>query len=307
MSILIDETTRLLVQGITGKEGSRAAKEMLEYGTKVVCGVTPAKGGQQIEGVPVYNDVRDALDHHPEVNATTIVVPPKFAKDAMLEAIDNKIPLIVVLTENIPIHDVMECYAKAREKNLALIGPSSIGMISPGKCKIGFIAGGKYHKSYKPGPVGIISKSGGMSSETAWVVKQAGFGQSTVIGMGGDVIAGTTFADLLPLFEQDKKTKIIVLFGEIGGEYEQEAAAWIKLARQHGEFTKPVAAFISGKFADSLPHVSIGHAGAIIEGDHARREAKVKALRDAGVMVADVHHELGEMVKKILGKEASEN
>ncbi len=303
MAILIDENTRLLVQGITGKEGMRTTKEMLDYGTKVVAGVTPGKGGQLVESVPVYNDVHDALGHHPEINATCIVVPPKFAKDAMLEAIDNKIPLMVVITENIPIHDVMECYAKAREKNLMLIGPSSIGIISPGTCKIGPIAGGKYHKSYKPGPVGIISKSGGMSSETAWVVKQAGFGQSTVVGIGGDVIAGATFADLLPLFEQDKKTKMIVLFGEIGGEYEQEAAQYIKLARQRGEFTKPVAAFITGKFAASLPHVSIGHAGAIIEGDEGTREAKVKALRDAGVLVAEVHHELGEMVKKILGKE----
>ena len=306
MSILVDENTKLLVQGITGKEGTRTTKEMLDYGTKVLCGVTPGKGGQSVEGVPVYNSIKEAMQVHPEVNTTVIYVPPKFAKGAMLEAIENKIPLIVVITENIPMHDTMECYARAKENNIMLIGPTSIGIISPGKCKIGPVAGGKHHKSYgPPGPVGIISKSGGMTSETAWVIKKAGFGQSTAVGVGGDVLSGTTFADLLPLFEKDEQTKMVVLFTEIGGEYEQEAAHYIKQARERGEFTKPVAAFVTGKFADQLHHVSIGHAGAIIEGNSGTRAAKVKAFKDAGVMVAEVHHELGEIVKKTLGN--SEN
>lgn len=299
MSILINKNTKLLVQGITGKEGTRTTKEMLEYGTQVVCGVTPGKGGQSVEGIPVFNSIKEALQEH-EVNATVIYVPPKFAKGAMLEAIENNIPLVIVITENIPIHDTLFCYAKAQEKNITILGPSSVGIISPGKCKIGPIAGGKYHKSYTAGPVGIISKSGGMTSETALVIRKAGFGQSTALGIGGDVIAGFTFEDALKLFEQDKETKMVVLFGEIGGEYEQEAAQYIKSAREKGTFTKPVAAFITGKFASSLPHVSIGHAGAIIEGEHATREAKIKVLKEAGVMVAEVHHELGEIVKRTL-------
>ncbi|MBS3137413.1 CoA-binding protein [Candidatus Woesearchaeota archaeon] len=295
MSILINENTRILVQGITGNEGTRATKFMLAYGSKVVAGVTPGKGGQNVESVPVYNSIKESLAKHPEINCSVILVPPKFAKAAMIEAIENRIKLINVITEFIPIHDVAECIAKAKQNNCIIVGPTSVGIISPGKCKIGMI-GGDTNKAYMPGNIGIISKSGGMSSETAYIFKLAGIGQSTVVSIGGDVINGFSFKDALALFEKDPKTHAVVIFGEIGGTYEEEAAEFIKQAG----FTKPCAAFISGKFAEALPNVTLGHAGAIIEGGKGTRESKVKALKDAGVMIAEVHHELVELVKKAL-------
>ncbi|MBI3033074.1 CoA-binding protein [Candidatus Woesearchaeota archaeon] len=295
MAILIDENTQVLIQGITGNEGSRAADVMLKYNTKVVCGVTPGKGGQQVQGVPVYNSIKEALTKHPQVNASVIFVPPKFAKAAMLEAIENKIPLIDVITEFIPLHDVAYCLAKAKENKVTIIGPANVGIISPGKCKIGSI-GGETNKAYTPGTIGVISKSGGMSSETAYIFKLAGMGQSTVISIGGDVLNGFSFKDALALFEKDPETKAVVMFGEIGGTYEEEAAEFINA----GGFTKPCAAFISGKFAATLPDVTLGHAGAIIEQGKGTREAKIKALQDAGVMIAEVHHELVDLVKKAL-------
>lgn len=295
MAILINENTRILVQGITGNEGARSAKFMLAYGSKVVAGVTPGKGGQFVEQVPVYNSIKEALEAHPEINCSVVLVPPKFGKAAMLEAIENKIPLINVITENIPLHDLAYCLAKAKETGSIVVGPTSIGIISPGKCKVGVI-GGETNKAYIPGPIGIISKSGSMSSETSYIFKLAGIGQSTVVGIGGDVINGFSFKDALALFEKDPETKAVVMFGEIGGTYEEEAADFIK----KGGFTKPIAAFISGKFAAALPDVTLGHAGAIIEQGKGTREAKVKALRDAGVMIAEVHHELVDLVKKRL-------
>lgn len=295
MAILINEKTRVLVQGITGKEGERCTKFMLDYGTKVVCGVTPGKGGQSVHGVPVYNSIKEALLKHHDVNTSVIFVPAKFAKDAMLEAIENKISLINVITEFIPLHDVCYCLAKAKENNCTIVGPTSIGIISPDSCKLGAI-GGDTNKAYMPGHVGIISKSGGMSSETAYVLKLAGIGQSTVVGIGGDVINGFSFVDALKLFAKDEETKIIVMFGEIGGTYEEEAAAYIKQTH----YKKPVVAFISGKFADALPNVTLGHAGAIIEAGKGTRESKVTALREAGVHVVEVHHEIVDVVKRLL-------
>ena len=297
MAILIDEHTNVLVQGITGNEGSRCTKFMIDYGTKIVCGVTPGKSGQDVDGIPVYNTIKEALQKHPEINASVIFVPPRFAKSAMLEAIENKIPLITVITENIPLHDTAYCLTKAKENKVRIVGPSSIGIISSGKCKLGAIGGGT-NKAYVPGNIGIISKSGGMSNETAYIFKLAGLGQSTVIGIGGDVLNGFSFKDALEMFEKDPETKAVVMFGEIGGTYEEEAADFIK----KGGFTKPCAAFISGKFAAALPDVSLGHAGAIIEQGKGTREAKVKALQDAGVMIAEVHHELVDLVKKRLNE-----
>ncbi len=295
MSILINENTRILVQGITGNEGTRATKFMLNYGSKIIAGVTPGKGGQSVEGIPVYNSIKEALEHHPEINCSVILVPPKFGKSAMLEAIENKIKLINVITEFIPLHDVALCVEKAKQNNCTIVGPTSIGIISPGKCKIGVI-GGETNKAYTQGNIGIISKSGSMSSETAYILKLAGLGQSTVVGIGGDVINGFSFKDALTLFENDTETKAVILFGEIGGTYEEEAAEFIK----QGGFTKPCAAFISGKFAEALPNVTLGHAGAIIEGGKGTRESKVKALKEAGVMIAEVHHELVDLIKKAL-------
>jgi len=293
MSILVDENTTVMVQGITGKEGARTTKDMLDYGTKVVCGVTPGKGGQEVEGVPVYNTVKEAVhQHHPDVSV--IYVPPSAAKNAAIEAIENGIRLVNVITETVPIHDTAQMLAYAKRHGATIVGPSSAGILCPGKTRIGSVGG----EGFTPGKIGIISKSGAMSKETATLFTHAGFGQSTVVTIGGDVLIGSTFADILRLFGQDKDTDAIVLFGEIGGTYEEDAAAFIK----QGGFTKPVAAFISGTFASSLPNVSLGHAGAIIEGGKGTRESKIKALKDAGVMIAEVHHELVDLIKGALKK-----
>jgi len=299
MSILIDENTRVLVQGITGKEGSRAAKLMKESGTKVVCGVTPGKGGQEVEGCPVYNSVAEALKKHPEVNASIVYVPPFAAKDAVIESVKNGIKLVNCITENIPVRDTAEMVAYARKHNSRLVGPSSIGIISPGKSRLGVIGGeiSMLKEIYKPGEIGIISKSGGMTNETAWVIRQSGLGQSTVVGIGGDVIIGSSFTDLLELFERDEQTKGVVIFGELGGTYEEQVAEMIRKKK----FTKPLAAFIAGKFAEKMESgKSFGHAGAIIEGSKGLPSEKAKELKSSGAIVVDNHHELGDAIKNAI-------
>lgn len=297
MAILVDKNTKVLVQGITGKEGIRATQFMQRYNTKVVAGVRPGKGGETVEGVPVYNTVKDVLQAHPEINCSVIIVPAKAAKDAIIEALEANIKLINIITENIPIKDTAHCLALAKKYNAQIIGPTSIGIISPGKAKVGMI-GGMENDQFMPGPVGIISKSGGMSSETASILTRAGIGQSTVIGSGADVIMGTNYIELLELFKDDPETKVIVIFGEIGGTAEEEAAEYIKKTK----YPKPVVAFISGRFAEMLPSTTLGHAGAIIEEGKGTRAAKVAALRDADVHVVDVHHEIVEKVKGLLNQ-----
>ena len=297
MSILIDKNTKVLVQGITGKEGSKSTKEMIEYGTKVVAGVTPGKGGQTVEGVPVYNTVAEAKKAHPEINATVLYVPPAGVKSAAIEAVDAGIPLINIITEHVPIQDSAYLYAYAKKKKARIIGPSSVGIISPGKCRLGSIGGIDPSIQFVPGPVGVISKSGGMSSEISLIIKRAGLGQSTVIGMGGDVIVGFSFHEFLELFEKDPETKAVVVFGELGGTYEEQLAEFIK----YGKFSKPVAAFIGGEFATNLPEgQSLGHAGALIEGKPGLPQNKKKALQEVGVKVAKVPGELGELIKGMI-------
>ncbi len=301
MAILIDENTEVVVQGATGKEGSRAVRLMKEYGTKVVAGVTPGKGGQEVEGIPVYNHVQDALKDFPNVQATLVVVPPKFAKFAIKEAIENNIRFINILTEGIPIKDSAELIGLAKSKDIILSGPSSVGIISPGKARVSVIGGenDQVNEIYTPGPIGIISKSGGMTNETAWVVKQAGLGQSTVIGMGGDQLVGMDFVDYLELFEKDPETKGVVIFGELGGTYEDKIAAAVSA----GKLTKPIAAFIGGTFAEQFPKgIKFGHAGALIEGERGLPSKKKQLLREAGVLVAEQHHELGELIKNAINK-----
>lgn len=296
MAILIDEKTRVLVQGITGNEGSRAAKLMKEYGTKVIAGVTPGKGGQLVEGVPVYDSVREVMDNHPEINASIVYVPPFAAGDAVFEAITNGISLVNCITEGVPVRDAAEMVACARKNNAVLIGPSSVGILSPDKCRLGVIGGLKemIGEIYKEGEIGVISKSGGMTNETSWVVRQAGLGQSTVISIGGDIIIGCAFADLLRMFEDDKETKGVVIFGELGGTYEEQAAEFVR----SGGFTKPLAAFIAGHFAEQMPEgMSFGHAGALIQGERGRPRHKMKVLREAGAIVVENHDELGEAIK----------
>ena len=294
MAILIEKNTKVLVQGITGKEGSRAAEQMLAYSTEVLAGVTPGKGGQEILGVPVFNSVSEALAKFPEINTSSIAVPAAFAKVAVLEAIAARIPLIHVLTEHIPIYDSAVCFALALSEGLRIVGPSSIGIISPGLGKVGSIGGPDPNFSFAKGKIGLISKSGGMTSEIALILKKAGLGVSTAVGIGGDLIIGSTFTDLLPLFESDSNTEGIILFGEIGGTYELQAANWI----QKNKPSKKVAAFISGLFAERLPEdLALGHAGAIIERGKTSREAKIAALNSAGVLVASTPNQLAEFFK----------
>jgi succinyl-CoA synthetase alpha subunit len=297
MSILIDKNTRLLVQGITGREGMFHTETMLEYGTQVVAGVTPGKGGQEISfsagsekpEVPVFNTVREAVDKTCP-NATILFVPPRFTPQGVYEAADAGIPLIITISEHTPVHAMMKCYYIARQKGLRLFGPNSFGIISPGKCKAGFMA----HRYYTEGPVGIMSRSATNCYETVMMMTAQGIGQSTCIGVGGDMIPGSTFVDLLPDFEEDGQTKVIVLIGEIGGSEEEIAAEYIK-----SHVTKPVVALIAGKNAPKGKNM--GHAGAIVSADGVgSAENKEAALRDAGVHIAESTGHIIEILKKIL-------
>lgn len=296
MSILIDEKTKVLVQGITGREASEKVPEMMEYGTDVVAGVTPGKGGQKVEGVPVYDTVAEALSQHPEINTSLIYVPPFAAKDAILEALKNDIKTLNVITERIPTKDAWKVYQHVQRKNAAMVGPTSVGIITPGDAKLGPIGGNEPEKVYKSGKIGIISKSGGMTTETAWVVRQAGYGVSTAAGLGGDVIAGTTFEDALKMFEEDDQTEAVVMYGELGGTYEEKAAELL----EEGGFTKPLIAFISGKFTEGMPSQQYGHAGAIIRGERGKPSHKEAKLRQAGAHVVDVHHKIGDKLQDVL-------
>lgn len=302
MAILVTEKTKVLVQGITGKEGSKVTLQMRNYGTKVLAGVTPGKGGQEIHGIPVYNTVAEALENHPGITASFIAVPNFAAFAAMKEAVESKIPLINVLTEHIPIADTAKAIALAKQRNLPagrqvrIVGPSSIGIISPGIGKVGSIGGDDPRGVFSKGSVGVISKSGGMASEVSWILTKNGIGQSTVIGIGGDILAGSNFADLLEEFEKDDQTKAVVIFGEIGGTYEEDAADLIK----RGKFSKKVVAFVSGLFAESLPDgTKLGHAGAIVYGDKGSYKSKIKSFEEAGVVIAKTPDEIPELIRSL--------
>lgn len=295
MAILVTDKTKVLIQGITGKEGSKVCLQMQNYGTRVLAGVTPGKGGQEVYGVPVYNTVAEALENHPGINTSFIAVPNFAAFGAIEEAIKNKISLINVLTEHIPIQDSARAIALARQSKVRIVGPSSIGIISPGIGKVGSIGGDDPRGVFSKGSVGIISKSGGMASETAWILTKNGIGQSTVAGIGGDVLVGSSFADLMEDFEKDEQTKAVVLFGEIGGTYEEEAAQLIK----SGKFTKKVVAFISGLFAQELPQgTKLGHAGAIVYGQKGSYKSKIQYLKEAGVVIAKTPDEIPDLIHK---------
>ena len=288
MSILVDKGTRLLVQGITGGEGSFHTQRCIEYGTKVVAGVTPGKGGNQILGVPVYNNVERAVAET-EANASIIFVPPAFAADAIMEATDAGIPLIVCITEGIPVMDMVKVHSYLKGKSTRLIGPNCPGVISPGKCKVGIMVG----EIHLPGNVGVVSRSGTLTYDVVAQLTSLGIGQSTCVGIGGDALPGSTFVDVLKLFNVDNDTKAVVLVGEIGGTFEQEAAEFIK-----GEMTKPVVAFVAGSTAP--PGKRMGHAGAIITGIAGRASEKIKALSAAGAMIAPNPAEIGLTTKRML-------
>ena len=275
MSIFIDDSTRLVVQGITGRDGSFHAKQMMEYGTKVVAGVTPGKGGQKFEGsVPIFNTLADAV-RETGANTSVIYVPPPFAADAIMEAADAGISLIVCITEGVPVLDMTRVHPFVKEKGARLIGPNCPGLITPGKSKVGIIPG----RICAAGPIGVVSRSGTLTYEVVYQLTRAGIGQTTCVGIGGDPINGTNFIDCLAAFEQDPETKAIAMMGEIGGTDEQEAARFVE---QH--MTKPVVGFIAGQTAP--PGRRMGHAGAIISGSAGTAAEKIQAFTDAGIGVA---------------------
>jgi succinyl-CoA synthetase alpha subunit len=283
MSVLVDKNTRLLVQGITGSSGAFHAKGCMEYGTNVVAGVTPGKGGQLFEGkVPVFDTVYEAREKT-GCNATMIFVPAPFAADAILEAADAGVELIVCITEGIPVMDMMRVKAALKESSSRLIGPNCPGIITPDQCKIGIMPG----YIHKAGNIGVISRSGTLTYEAVWQLTQRGFGQSTCIGIGGDPINGTSHLDAVKLFAEDPGTEALVLIGEIGGTAEEEAAEWIK-----ENYKKPVAAFIAGMTAP--PGRRMGHAGAIVSGGKGTASGKIDALRAAGIAIAETPAGIGE-------------
>ena len=289
MSVLVNENTKVIVQGITGGEGSFHAKQMLEYGTQVVGGVTPGKGGQTFEGVPVFNSVAEAVAET-GANASVIFVPPPFAGDAIMEAADAGLPLVVCITEGIPVDDMVKAYHYVQTRSTRLIGPNCPGIISPGKCKIGIMPG----FIHQPGRIGIISRSGTLTYEAVGQLTERGLGQSTAIGIGGDPVIGTRFVDALALFKDDADTDAVVMIGEIGGTAEEEAAEYIK---QH--YDKPVVGFIAGRTAP--PGRRMGHAGAIIAGGKGTAEDKMEAMKEAGIHVCESPAEIGETVERALG------
>ncbi len=280
MSILVDKNTRLIVQGITGREGEFHTRQMIEYGTKVVGGVTPGKGGEWVAGAPVFDTVKEAVEAT-GANASVIYVPARFAADAILEAADAGLPFIVCITEGVPVLDMIRVRAYLDTKGARLLGANGPGIITPGECKVGIIPG---HIT-RPGGIGIVSRSGTLTYEVVYALTMRGMGQSTCVGIGGDPINGTDFIDVLQMFEQDPNTEAVIMIGEIGGSDEEKAAEFIV-----SKMTKPVVSFIAGRTAP--PGKRMGHAGAIIEGGSGTAEGKIKALEAAGVRVAQHPEEM---------------
>ena len=288
MSILVDSATRLVVQGITGHAGAFHAERMIEYGTQVVAGVTPGKGGTRVMNVPVLDTVAQAVAET-GANASVIFVPPPFAADAVMEAADAGVGLIVCITEGIPALQVARARAYVKERGARLIGPNCPGAISPGKCKVGIMPG----PIHREGSVGVVSRSGTLTYEAIWQLTRLGIGQSTAVGVGGDPVIGSSFSDILELFERDAETRAVVLIGEIGGHAEEQAAEFVR-----ERMTKPVVAFIAGRGAPRGKRM--GHAGAIVGGSSGTAEAKVAALREAGAHVAENPARIGEVTRDIL-------
>ena len=291
MAILVGKNTRAVVQGITGSQGAFHTEFMLDYGTKIVAGVTPGKGGTDVHGVHVYDAVREAVELH-KANASIIFVPAPFAKEAAFEAIDAGLNPIIMITEGIPVRDTMEIVATVREKGITLIGPNTPGIITPGECKLGIMPAQVFAK----GVVGLVSRSGTLTYEIAAGLTKSGLGETTCVGIGGDPIVGLSFIDLLEMFRADKDTKAVALIGEIGGNAEEQAAEYIKKT----SYPKPVAAYIAGRTAP--PGKRMGHAGAIVSGKTGTADSKIEALRNAGVSVAEKPTDVAQLLAALIRK-----
>jgi succinyl-CoA synthetase alpha subunit len=287
MAILVNKETKAIVQGVTGRQGVFHTKLMLEYGTKIVAGTSPGKGGEMIEGIPVYDSVHEALKEH-DANASIIFVPAPFAKDAALEAMDAKLDPVVIITEGIPVHDELVMTRVANEKGVRIIGPNTPGVMTPGECKLGIMPGHVFTR----GNVGIVSRSGTLTYEIAANLTSAGIGQSTCLGIGGDPVTGLDFVEVLEMFKDDAETECVAIIGEIGGNAEERVARYISETR----FKKHVVAFIAGRTAPSGKRM--GHAGAIISGSSGTADAKIEALREAGVDVASKPSDVARLMKK---------
>ncbi len=301
MSILIHKDTTFIIQGITGREAVNMTRECLNYGSRIVGGVTPGRGGRDVYGVPVYDTVAE-ITARERVDGSVLTVPPAFVRDAAFEAIENGIGLLVIVTERIPRGEVAQVVELATMHGARLIGPNCLGIISPGKSKMGGVGGPAEdtNKAYRPGSVGVMSRSGGMTSEISNSLTAAGLGQSTAVSIGGDAIIGSTYADLMPLFEADPETKAIVIYSEPGGPMEAQLAAYVA---ENGS-RLPIVAFMAGRFMDAMPGMRFGHAGTIVEGKQDTAAEKIRRLSEAGISVAEEISDIPELVKQRLEEAA---
>ena len=297
MAILVDRNSKVAIQGITGREASMVTRHSIAYGTRIAAGVTPGKEGMEAEGVPVYDTLKRACrDHH--IDTSVIYVPPEFAYDAVMEAIGNGIRLILIITERVPRQDVARFLKVAEKEGCTIVGPNSVGIINPhDRVKLGAIGGDNPERCFKPGEVGVISRSGGMTAECSWMVKRAGYGVSTSVSIGGDPLIGSPPKAILKLFEQDPQTQAVVLWGEPGTSYEEDVADFIA----EGGFTKPLIAYVAGSFVESMPEGTVfGHAASIVSGNTGRPSRKIRRLRESGAHVPDHFNGIIDVLKDVL-------
>jgi succinyl-CoA synthetase alpha subunit len=305
MSILLGEDTTFIVQGITGREAVNLTRECLDYGAgaRIVGGVTPGRRGREVHGVPVFDTVEQAVEHHGSpIDGSVVTVPPAFTRDAVFEAIENDVKLIVIVTERIPRRDVAQMVELAGMRGARIIGPNCLGVIVPGVIKMGGIGGPARDaaKAYTPGPVGVMSRAGGMTTEISSTLTAAGLGQSTAVSIGGDAIIGSTYAELMPLFEADEQTEAIVIYTEPGGRMEAELARWVT----DNDSRLPIVAFMAGRFMDEMPGMSFGHAGTIVEGKEDTASEKIARLGEAGITVAEEIAQIPDVVKEKMSQRA---
>jgi len=299
MSILLTKNTRFIIQGITGREAINLTRENLDYGAKIVGGVTPGRAGRDVYGVPVYDCVRDAVAANGgKIEGSIVSVPPKFTQDAIIEALENGIKLIVVVTENVPRKQIAQAIELAELRGARIIGPNCLGIISPGECKMGGVGGpaANTRQAYMKGNIGVMSRSGGMTTEIASTLTAAGLGQSTCVSIGGDAIVGTTYAELMPFFEADPQTHAIAIYSEPGGRMEAELAEWVT----ENESRLPIVAFMAGRFMDEMKGMRFGHAGTIVEGKEDTTAEKIKRMEAAGISVAERIEEIPDLIRKRL-------